>query len=141
MNHKRKMYRQGDILLREIGGLPPGAKPFQDQEQARILAMGEKTGHMHILTNGTVYAAPGANGQRRIISNSDPSQLIHDEHAAIDIPPGIYELIQQRTYEPGETPQTALAPAQPAAGPAPRPARASPTVLQRLRETWRDVTD
>lgn len=105
--HQRRMFRQGDILLREVFRLPPNTRQAADQGNARILAYGEKTGHMHIMQSGTVYETSGPAGAKKFVQVAAPTQLVHDEHAAIDVPPGIWEIIQQRTYVPTVRPQRA----------------------------------
>jgi len=81
-------------------------------EAARVLAYGEKTGHRHVLTDGAVYEAHGPRGQQTFVQLESPARLVHDEHAMIDIPPGVYEVVRQRTYvlllaasSPAEPPQ------------------------------------
>jgi len=98
------MYRQGDILLRPVSRLPRSAFLLPDQESARVLAYGEKTGHRHVLTEGHVYASQGPRGQQTFVQVDSPARLVHDEHAMIDVPPGIYEVVRQRTYVPSAAP-------------------------------------
>lgn len=93
-------YRQGDVLLVETTEIPAGT-PSQD----RVLAHGEVTGHAHAIE-----------GEVEIIRRDDPSTaevvdawlrmrsggtLTHQEHGAISLPPGSYEVRRQREYTPG----------------------------------------
>lgn len=101
-SNRAMMIRQGDVLLAPVRSIPDGAQPAPDQRRARILAYGEKTGHMHVLTNGDVYA----HGGRRFLKLDEPAHLRHDEHAMVDVPPGLYEVVQQRQYVPPAPVQT-----------------------------------
>ena len=85
-----KIYRQGDVLLRGAP-LPSEAKPADTD----ILVKGEVTGHAHrvrgnlqVLQQDTRMFVKGA------------GQLIHEEHDAISIPRGTYEVVRQREYNP-----------------------------------------
>ena len=94
------MYRQGDVLVLGIDELPADARPSQDQESARVLVQNPRTGHAHVLTGGAIYQTSRRTGSRTIIELAQPTALVHNEHDAIEIPPGIYEMVRQRTYEP-----------------------------------------
>lgn len=97
---KLLMFRQGDILLAEVRRMPRNASPFVDQEAARILALGEQTGHKHRITGGTVYMAGPSNARRRVVVLDQPAELVHEEHGPIQVPAGTFEVVQQRTYVP-----------------------------------------
>lgn len=112
------MYRQGDVLLRKLDTTPKGRAV--SQEPKVILAYGETTGHHHRFENPSVVAffkegdaeigaQPIAGGSKAI---GEPTQiaavtipeggadLIHEEHDAIHVEPGHYEVIRQREYVP-----------------------------------------
>ncbi|MBD2452181.1 hypothetical protein H6G76_34780 [Nostoc sp. FACHB-152] len=91
--------RQGDVLL------IPTQEITQEIIQAEalphlILAQGEVTGHKHQIVNekaelyqvhSTVYL--------RVFSQT--ALLMHEEHNAIHVPQGTWEIKIQRDYEPG----------------------------------------
>ena len=70
-----------------------------------VLAEGEATGHAHAI------AEPDARefrvGDERFVLVRSAAQLIHEEHATIDLPPGAYRVVIQREYEPAPLPQNA----------------------------------
>lgn len=93
-----KQYRQGDVFLRRVEKLPEGAEK-QKRDGRIVLAYGEVTGHAHAIheVEADVYALK--TGERYLLI-SGLSKLVHEEHATIDIEPGVYEVIQQREYFP-----------------------------------------
>lgn len=91
-------YRQGDVLLRRVNAIPTGEQRTLDKV---TLALGEVTGHAHVLTGDleeTVVRDPDL--ERRFLRVlGDGGVLTHEEHATIQIPPGDYEVVRQREYE------------------------------------------
>lgn len=102
-----KMYRQGDVLVRMIDGLPENATEVTNPTRI-VLAYGEVTGHAHTIMADEaqefsfVDADTRAGGVvRRFLKVFDRgAELRHEEHATLPLPPGIYEIIQQREYAP-----------------------------------------
>lgn len=90
-------YRQGDVLIVPVKSIPKDAKP----ETGRvILAHGEATGHAHeIKTRGAkLFESAG----RRFLTLTKTSILEHQEHSAIELPEGCYEVVRQVEYFPEE---------------------------------------
>ena len=96
-----KIYRQGDVLLREVKTVPADAL-IAKQENRIVLAYGEVTGHAHAIhdldavdvfvkTDGTMY-----------LSVKTETTLNHEEHGTITLPTGNYERVIQREYSPEE---------------------------------------
>ncbi|SRR6266542_6843416 len=96
---KHEIYRQGDVLIKRIQKLP---KQTATPRLNGILAYGEVTGHAHKvddlahaevleIENG-LYLRVGEEGVR----------VIHEEHGAIMLPAGNYEVEIQREYTPEE---------------------------------------
>ena len=101
---KNGLLRQGDVMLVKVRSVPKGAK-FREADKKRgvVLAEGEVTGHAHTLPSTTVkeYVVPAELGDAdRFIVVDKLSQLVHQEHAAIDVTPGTYKVIRQREYSP-----------------------------------------
>ena len=117
--------RQGDVLIVRVDSLPDNAKERTRDNGRVILAYGEVTGHCHQIDNPDaamlfdldLSATPQANARRAayagITEPVDPSvdlltfltvdklsQLVHDEHAAITLEPGTYQVIRQVEYTP-----------------------------------------
>lgn len=94
-------YRQGDILIITCEDIPAAARPRKDL----VVATGEATGHAHRLTDAnSVRLYDAANGDIFAEVISDVS-LVHEEHAAITITPGIYRIRRQREYTPADIKQ------------------------------------
>ena len=72
-----------------------------------ILAEGEATGHAHAIAERD--AREFRVGDERFLLVRSAAQLIHEEHAAIDLPPGSYRVVIQREYAPAPIPDERLA--------------------------------
>lgn len=99
-----QIYRQGDVLLRQIAKIPTDVTVAEKKDQGGrsriVLAYGEVTGHAHAITDldkvdvfvkgdGTMYLAV-----------KDSAELKHEEHGTIVLPAGNYERVIQREYSP-----------------------------------------
>lgn len=89
------IYRQGDVMLRKVDGLPDGAA----KEKGLVLAEGEVTGHAHrvVGTGATLYATPN---QKRYLTVKDFCFVQHEEHGEVKLPGGCYEVVRQVEYTP-----------------------------------------
>lgn len=84
--------RHGDVLL-----VPARRQKNATAKPGLILAEGEATGHAHriegdaslIESGGTTYL-----DARRTVA------LLHEEHARVEIAPGIYEIVHQHEFAP-----------------------------------------
>ena len=96
--------RQGDVLLVAVPAIPADAVR-QARHGRLVLAEGEATGHAHAI------AEPDARefrvGDERFVLVRSAAQLIHEEHATIDLPPGAYRVVIQREYVPAPLPENA----------------------------------
>lgn len=94
------MYRQGDVLLIEVSGLPSEAAPLARDGGRVVLAYGEVTGHAHAIYDpgAALYAA---NDDRYLLVTA-PVSLRHEEHSRIGLHPGVYRVVRQREYSPEE---------------------------------------
>jgi hypothetical protein len=90
-------FRQGDVLLLKVDDVPTQAEP-EPRGGRIVLAEGEVTGHAHAIEERDARAFTHE-GQRYLLTRSR-TQLIHEEHAPIEVPPGAYRVIIQREYEP-----------------------------------------
>lgn len=89
-----KMFRHGDLLLKEIREIPPDAR----LKGSNIIIEGEMTGHAHRLagSGAQVFVEPG---NRQYVDVIDLTPLIHEEHNTIEMPPGKYEAVRQREFD------------------------------------------
>jgi hypothetical protein len=96
--------RQGDVLVIAATGIPEDAVPVARDHGRVVLAYGEVTGHAHAI------AGRGAtlleHGPERYLRVTSAVTLDHEEHAAIDLPPGEYRVVIQREYVPGPVPDS-----------------------------------
>jgi hypothetical protein len=117
-----KQARQGDVFLKRVDAMPKGVEKMKREGGRVVLAHGEVTGHMHAIAEKHVqqFRAPvgkneagdfklraGGSMAVTFIKVDKPCLLTHDEHEAIQIQPGVYEVRRQREYQRGEIRQVA----------------------------------
>lgn len=107
-----KQFRQGDVLVQVIDKLPSKLQEAKEAENRIVLQYGEVTGHAHAIHNTkgvTAFLEPGEDatlvrgmetGRRGFLQVKEKSNLTHEEHSAIVLEPGNYEVIRQRQYTP-----------------------------------------
>jgi hypothetical protein len=101
---KQQIFRQGDVLLVVVDSLPKNAKDITPKKRI-VLAYGEATGHAH-----AIEAEPSAGkvrlwdaGAERFLQVLEgKAWLRHEEHAPIELSPGIYRVGNQVEYTPKE---------------------------------------
>ncbi len=94
---KKKIYRQGDVLLKEVKAFPDKL-----EKKNKILAYGEVTGHKHQFLDKNTLVFTDKDGQQYVEVLGKSSDLVHEEHAKINIPKGKYEVAIQKEYDPIE---------------------------------------
>lgn len=92
------LYRHGDVLIGQVDQLPSGAK----KRNHVVLAYGEITGHSHRIADPHTAETFEINGEIYLKVTAPKAQLIHQEHAMIELPEGVYRVWQQREYTPEE---------------------------------------
>lgn len=99
MRKKLSHYRQGDVLVQRVQALP--AKASEVVQSGRVvLAHGEVTGHAHAIAPG--QATEFNLDLQRFLSIADGAEVKHEEHSTVELPAGVYEIIQQSEYSPQE---------------------------------------
>lgn len=88
-----KQQRQGDVLVTRAAELPAGAK----QTKTLTVAYGEATGHHHTLTAGEVYLF---GDQQWVVVPEGGAELRHQEHGALVLDPGVYQVDLQVEVDP-----------------------------------------
>ena len=97
---KPKIYRHGDLLIRQVKEISGYARPIS----TNIIAEGEVTGHNHKLYGShQVYGTNPKNP--RIIEPTyfqakEEISLKHQEHATLKIKKGNYVIMHEREYNP-----------------------------------------
>ena len=89
-----KMFRQGDVLLKQISELPKGL----DLKDDKVLAYGEATGHAHRFTDALTELFVDVDGKQYAFLVQD-ALLSHEEHEDIIVPKGTYEVVIQREFD------------------------------------------
>jgi hypothetical protein len=96
------MVRQGDVMLELVAKLPAGLVKQPADNGRVILARGEVTGHHHSLAADASEAWKGQTETEFYVEVDELSELVHQEHSAIAVEPGIYRVRKQREYSPQE---------------------------------------
>ena len=99
--------RQGDVLLRPIVGDELEAlkkrRMFNRNRQrgeGLILASGEATGHHHRVRESRARMRRSGDQLFLVVPPTvEDAELTHEEHSALPIPPGTYEIQGQREME------------------------------------------
>jgi hypothetical protein len=96
------MWRQGDVFVSAIESFPAevGNRPLAHG----VLVHGELTGHTHRLDDPRTAQlfAGRALGELFLDVPAGGTRIVHEEHGAIDLPPGLYRVWRQREYTPKE---------------------------------------
>ena len=100
---------QGDVFIRRIESVPEGLVPVPRDNGRVVLAYGEVTGHAHAILEPTaeLLVAPERSADDallnvRFLRIMKTATLTHEEHAAITLAPGLYEIRQQREWTDAE---------------------------------------
>ncbi len=97
------LIRQGDVLVRRIKALPKNIKPAAPENGRLVLAHGEATGHHHsfaLSDRVALFREDGSGGGLFLSITGAPAALEHQEHTALVLAPGNYEVVRQREYSP-----------------------------------------
>jgi len=110
MTRHRDPVRHGDVLLKPIARIPKGDRKEIPREHGRpVLALGEATGHRHVIV-GECEAVTVADRaflrmieRGQIVHYADPAHsAVSTDHDTLAVPAGAYEIIQPRQYLYGE---------------------------------------
>jgi hypothetical protein len=103
-NNKKKLFRQGDVLLIEVDSIPEGLVTTEKV----TLALGEVTGHHHTIYAGATGFADSNTALAEYIEvTNDVAELTHQEHSTISVPSGKYKNVIQTEYTPERLRQVA----------------------------------
>ena len=90
------MWRHGDVLIAPIAALPAQSS----QRSTQVLVHGELTGHSHKLEDPGAAEVWECLGEMFLRVTGDSVRVIHEEHAPVTLPRGVYRIWQQREYTP-----------------------------------------
>lgn len=97
--NRRGLLRQGDVLLIPIDQVPDSATTTAAGTRL-VLAEGEATGHAHAVLADNAELVEAPDGTLYLIVADEAAVLVHEEHNAIPLNPGSYEVRRQREYVP-----------------------------------------
>jgi hypothetical protein len=100
---KKKMYRQGDVLICAVDAAPNNLTPVPRDPRGVVLAEGEATGHFHGIKSRSASLFR-TEEDVRYMRVTAPVMLKHQEHSPIKIPRGEYRVTIHTQYQPGELP-------------------------------------
>jgi hypothetical protein len=94
------LWRQGDVFIQAIKRIP--AESRSSPMPHGTLVHGELTGHSHRLASldGATVFAGNAPGELFVEVTGDDARVIHEEHATIMLPQGLFRVWRQREYSP-----------------------------------------
>jgi hypothetical protein len=101
-------FRQGDVFIEKVDSIPDGVDEVPREEGSVVLAHGEATGHRHQIsdTGATLFVGKDkAANQDRFLRVLRPVSLRHEEHAKIDLTPGLYRVRRQREWSDSDEPR------------------------------------
>ena len=90
------LFRHGDVLIQQVSKLPEDLKRLSH----RTLAHGELTGHSHQIQEKDGVVLWQSADELFLHVTARHATVVHQEHAAIEIPQGIYRVWRQREYTP-----------------------------------------
>ena len=90
------LFRHGDVLIQKVSKLPKEVKRLRH----RTLAHGELTGHSHQIQEKDRVALWQSASELFLQIQGPHATVVHQEHAPIEIPKGIYRVWRQREYTP-----------------------------------------
>lgn len=93
------LYRQGDVLFKRVAEIPAGEKKKRENG---VIALGEVTGHKHAIADLEEAEVLEIGNGLYVHVGEDGVSIQHDEHGAIELPAGDYEVTIQREYSPEE---------------------------------------
>jgi hypothetical protein len=90
------LFRHGDVLIQKVSKLPKEVKRLGH----RTLAHGELTGHSHSIQEKDDVALWQSADELFLEIGGRFATVVHQEHAPIELPRGIYRVWRQREYTP-----------------------------------------
>lgn len=102
--------RQGDVLLVRVPTMPTGTREVPRDDAGRVvLALGEVTGHAHAIRDPDATLYELTDVEHRFLEITREVTLTHEEHDAITLAPGTYEVRRQREYVSPKRPPRLIA--------------------------------
>jgi hypothetical protein len=95
----KNIYRHGDLSFHQIDKLPEDLKEVE-QNGSFVLALGEHTGHKHVITvpRKKMRIFQDFEG-KYILEIKEEASISHEEHSTIILIPGLYEMRNEREFD------------------------------------------
>jgi hypothetical protein len=90
------LFRHGDVLIQTVGEVPANAQKLSTD----VLAHGEVTGHSHRIESPEGVSLWSAGEVLFLQVFEREARVVHEEHAPIELPVGLYRVWRQREYTP-----------------------------------------
>jgi hypothetical protein len=87
--------QQGDVLLRKLKAIPDGEQKSLSRKRL-VLAHGE-SGHSHVIEDDEAELIQI--GERMLLKLTRSATVTHEEHGAVKLSPGIWEVGRVREYD------------------------------------------
>lgn len=95
-----RIWRQGDVIVREVSEIPKNAMPLQSSE----IKIASETGNPHVLRATQVFETKdlkrGLQPRQRYALLEEETFMTHPQHASLLLSPGIYLITTVRDYAP-----------------------------------------
>lgn len=88
-------FQQGDVLGRKLDEMPPGQQKSLGRKTL-VLAHGE-SGHSHVIEDDEAELIQI--GERMLLKLTKAATVTHEEHKAIRLSPGIWEIGRVQEYD------------------------------------------
>lgn len=88
-------------MFKKIDALPSGLKKLSLTNNQFVLALGEVTGHKHVMTatkEDDMRIYQDSEG-RYVLEIGAPTRLSHEEHSTLEFAPGIYLMENEREHD------------------------------------------
>ena len=89
-------YRHGDLLIKTLDKIPSNAKVVSNGK-LNVLALGEVTGHRHVLETTTGVEVFELEGDK-YFTLKELAILSHEEHKTLTLEPQTYKVLTEREY-------------------------------------------
>lgn len=90
------LFRHGDVLIQAVNEVPASAQKLSTD----VLAHGEVTGHSHRVESSAGISLWSAGDTLFLQVFERAAKVVHEEHAPIELPVGLYRVWRQREYTP-----------------------------------------
>ena len=97
MNTNQNQNQQGDILFKKLDRMPEGEQKIIQKGKKVTVAHGE-SGHSHVLECDEDLELIQI-GEKILLNLTKESKIVHEEHKAFVLSPGIHQFGQVREYD------------------------------------------